>query len=117
MKRSFQCHCNAQSITYIPFTQCAAVAGHTFTLKVVEPIQTGGAVETGVRRALVYICLTPETYQQSFNTTMPDRTRARLHTRTHTHTLGCTLEPSNWFAVRFLLSFTRSVFRSYLAPV
>lgn len=46
--------------TYVVLTQRAAEAWHTLTLEVVQPVQTGGAVEAGIRLALVYLCLTPE---------------------------------------------------------
>ena len=52
----------------------------------VESVQTGGTVETGAGLTFVYFCLTPETYQQGFNTTLTDRVAAHTHTHTHAHT-------------------------------
>lgn len=79
------------SVTHISLTQCATESRHTHTLEMVESVQTGGTVATRAGLTLVYFCLTPETHQKGFNTTLADRVAALL-----TFTLGCgpdTLSP------------------------
>lgn len=45
--------------TYIVLAQSAAEAWHALTLEVVQPVQTGGTIEAGIRLALVYLRLAP----------------------------------------------------------
>lgn len=49
---------------YVVFTQLAAEAWHTLTLEMVQPVQTGSAIEARIRFTLVYLRLAPEKHQQ-----------------------------------------------------
>lgn len=51
--------------TYIGVTGGAAESWWTVTHKHVESIQTGSAVLTGIRLALVNLCLTPATHNKT----------------------------------------------------